>query len=183
MISAVLDTNVILAMAAGHDRTGSVMAVLWNAWQGRHFHHVTSRFVLIETGRHLAEGYFADQVSDHIQQITMQRLRTDNVDVQFEVRIGVASHPEDDRVMAIALQEKVNFLVTGDKQLLLRDGFEGLRIITPRQFVDTLEAGLVESPAHAAQNPMHPGQCASSWTACHSPAETHALPIQTRSPS
>ena len=138
MISAVLDTNVILAMAAGHNRPGSVMSVLWNAWQARRFRHVTSRFILIETGRHLAEGYFAEQVPDHIRQITMQKLRADNVDLHESVRTGIASHIEDDRVVAIALQEKVNFLVTGDKQFLLRDGFEGLRIVTPRAFIDTI---------------------------------------------
>ena len=54
------------------------------------------------------------------------------------IRSGIASHPEDDFVLSIAFQVRVDAFVTGDKQLLLRDGAEGLRIVTPRTFLEIL---------------------------------------------
>ena len=49
---------------------------------------------------------------------------------------GVASHPEDDLVLATAISGAAEYLVTGDRQLLALGTFRDIRIVTARQFLD-----------------------------------------------
>jgi predicted nucleic acid-binding protein len=53
---------------------------------------------------------------------------------------GVATHPEDDLVLAAAVSAGADYLVTGDRKLQALDTFEGVRILSPRQFLDMIEA-------------------------------------------
>jgi uncharacterized protein len=57
-----------------------------------------------------------------------------------EVRI-VARDPNDDMVVACALAAGADYVVTRDKDLLSLGAHEGIRIVTPRQFLDLLEGG------------------------------------------
>jgi predicted nucleic acid-binding protein len=51
---------------------------------------------------------------------------------------GVATHPEDDRILETALTGRCGYLVTGDKQLQGLKDFAGVTIVSPRQFGDLL---------------------------------------------
>ena len=57
----------------------------------------------------------------------------------MEVR-GVATHPEDDLVLATAVSGQVDYLVTGDRQILRLGMYEGVTIISPAAFLDILHA-------------------------------------------
>ena len=47
---------------------------------------------------------------------------------------GVCRDKDDDIVLACALEAAVDYLVTGDKDLLILKKFRGIRIVTPRDF-------------------------------------------------
>lgn len=52
---------------------------------------------------------------------------------------GVVAHDEDHRILECALAARAEFLVTGDKKHLLPLGtYEGVRIVSPRQFLEML---------------------------------------------
>jgi predicted nucleic acid-binding protein len=53
---------------------------------------------------------------------------------------GVAPHPEDDLVLAAAVTAEADFLVTGDKRFLAVGSYAGVTILSPRAFLDVLEA-------------------------------------------
>ena len=53
---------------------------------------------------------------------------------------GVATHPEDDAILATALSVQVPYLVTGDRPLLTRGAYGGTRLLSPRQFLAVLES-------------------------------------------
>ena len=57
-----------------------------------------------------------------------------------EVVQGVATHPEDDLVLATALSAQADYLVTGDRQLLKLEIYRGVRIVSPRAFREILES-------------------------------------------
>jgi putative PIN family toxin of toxin-antitoxin system len=57
---------------------------------------------------------------------------------------GVASHPEDDLILATAVSAQADYLVTGDRQLLALGESQGAQIVTPRHFATIL--GLPVSP-------------------------------------
>jgi predicted nucleic acid-binding protein len=52
---------------------------------------------------------------------------------------GVATHPEDDLIVATAISAGTDYLVTGDKNLQELGIYEGVRIISPRAFLDLLQ--------------------------------------------
>ena len=52
---------------------------------------------------------------------------------------GIATHPEDDFIIATALSGNADFLVTGDRQLRQLDNVNGVGIVTPREFVTILD--------------------------------------------
>jgi len=60
---------------------------------------------------------------------------------------GVATHPEDDLVLATAASAHADYLVTGDGKLQSLVSHEGTKIVSPREFLGILEA-----------NPSRPSQ-------------------------
>ena len=50
----------------------------------------------------------------------------------------VCRDPDDDRVLAAALAGEAEAIVTGDRDLLVLDVFEGVRIVTPRGFLELI---------------------------------------------
>jgi predicted nucleic acid-binding protein len=58
---------------------------------------------------------------------------------------GVATHPEDDVVLATGVSAGADFLVTGDRKLLQLGTYRGVRITTCTSFLEAL--------ADAAQAP------------------------------
>ncbi len=50
----------------------------------------------------------------------------------------VATHKEDDLVLAAAVSAQADYLVTGDSQLQKLENFGGVAIVSPRRFLDIL---------------------------------------------
>ena len=52
--------------------------------------------------------------------------------------------PEDDYVLATGRLARADYLVTGDRGLLDLVAYAGMRIVTPRAFVELLEGSTAE---------------------------------------
>ena len=52
----------------------------------------------------------------------------------------VCRDPDDDLVLATALVGQADVIITGDKDLLILKKYQGLRILSPRQFMELLAA-------------------------------------------
>jgi predicted nucleic acid-binding protein len=69
----------------------------------------------------------------------MELLRTETDVTPITVQVtGVASHPEDDLVLAAAVSAGADYLVTGDKQLLSLGRYQELGICSPPTFLELL---------------------------------------------
>lgn len=55
-----------------------------------------------------------------------------------ELTGAVPLDPKDDVIVATAVAAKADYLVTGDRHLLDLGSYEGIRIVTPRAFLDLL---------------------------------------------
>ncbi len=55
--------------------------------------------------------------------------------------VAVTNDPEDESVLATARLGRVKYLVTGDHGWLRRDSYQGVRIISPRDFLALLRSG------------------------------------------
>jgi len=57
-----------------------------------------------------------------------------------ERRIDVCRDPKDNMVLEAAVAGKAQYIVTGDKDLLVLNPFEGIQIVGPAEFLRALEA-------------------------------------------
>lgn len=56
--------------------------------------------------------------------------------VEITAHISVCRDPDDDKFLSLALLGAADAIVTGDKDLLDLSPFEGVAIITPREYLD-----------------------------------------------
>ena len=56
--------------------------------------------------------------------------------VDISETIIACRDPKDDKLLELAVSGNADFLVTGDKDLLVLNPFRGVEIITPREFLD-----------------------------------------------
>ena len=113
MIRAVPDTNVLVSgFVQRHPASPSVQ--LLDAWRAGVFELLLSQEILIEVSRTLRKPYFRARLSeDKIDRAMVLLLRRAQiVHISSEVE-GVATHPEDDAILATALSASADFLVTG----------------------------------------------------------------------
>lgn len=55
--------------------------------------------------------------------------------IETDETIAVCRDPKDDKLLELAVGGNADFLVTGDKDLLILNPFRGVEIITPRVFL------------------------------------------------
>ncbi|MGB3306662.1 MAG: putative toxin-antitoxin system toxin component, PIN family [Thermomicrobiales bacterium] len=140
MMRVVLDTNVIVSGVVGIRRRESVPGQILRLFHAKRIEVITSDVLLAEVERTLSLDYFAQRTERWDRAKTLDTFREEGIKTTVTVNVeGVASHPEDDLILATALSAHVDYLVTGDKQLLARDGYEGLRIVSPRDFLGLFE--------------------------------------------
>jgi putative PIN family toxin of toxin-antitoxin system len=140
MIRAVLDTNVLASGSLG--LTGGVTppALLLHQWRVGRFRLIISAYIEEELRRTLAQPYFTQRIRSEDGELFLILLAkvAEHVAIRRHVT-GVATHPEDDPILATALSAGADYLVTGD--LRLRDrvpSFHGIPLVPPAEFLDIL---------------------------------------------
>jgi predicted nucleic acid-binding protein len=98
---------------------------------------VSSEQVLGETERALSKPFFAKRVAAADRSAFLDLVRREAITVapRTEVR-GIAADPDDDAVLAAALDGGARYLVTGDGALRDLGSFRGLEIVTAREMVE-----------------------------------------------
>jgi putative PIN family toxin of toxin-antitoxin system len=132
---AVLDTNILIS-AMGWN--GPSHRCLEMAEQGR-FTVVTCEQILEEFASNLQRRLKfseAEILSCCRWLISFAHVVSINGTLQ-----GACSDPKDDKILECAIAAKATHIVSGDQKHLLSMGqYEGIPIITPRQFVELLES-------------------------------------------
>ena len=138
MIRATLDTNVL---ASGVSHAASVPGLLLDWWQLNKFDLVLSEAILQELRRTLIRPYFTAGTSPAKRDAVLTSLTAQATLITLRpFPAGVATHPEDDLILATAVQGHAHYLVTGDRQLQLLDAHASVAIVSPRAFLDLLDA-------------------------------------------
>lgn len=140
MIRAVLDTNVLASAIVALRRPESILSALIQAWLARRFTLVISNHILLrELPRTLNKPYFRRYLTtrDIVEALLDIAAGAEGAPITADVR-GVATHPEDDLVLATAVSARADYLVTGDLQLQRLGSYEGVTLVSPRAFLDLL---------------------------------------------
>lgn len=142
MLRAVLDINVLLSALIAFRGPSRHILVAWRA--GR-FVHCTSDHII----NGLVRRAFAPDVLRRFPDLpaptreleTILRTTAVLIPVVPEAILRVTGDAEDDTVLATARLAHADYLVTGDKGLQALGQYEGVRIITPRDFLARIEPG------------------------------------------
>ena len=140
MITACLDTNVLVSGFAGSASLSSVPGEVIRRWEAGQYQLITSEPILEEVARTLQKPYFlAVLTTAEIDQAT-EALRRRSLVTPITAQVsGVATHPEDDLILATAVSAPADYLVTGDGQLQRLERYQQVTILTPRAFLNLLD--------------------------------------------
>jgi uncharacterized protein len=142
---AVLDTN---TLASGFLTAAGVGDRLLQHWLLGHSEFVISEEIIDELIYVFGKPYFRAHMSDQqaAENIALLRQRATVVAITVQLS-GVATHPEDDVVISLAVSAQVNYLVTGDRRFRNKVGtYERVTLISPRDFLTMLDAEADEQP-------------------------------------
>ncbi len=138
MHRAVLDANVIIS-AFIHPE-GVPGRLLVRLIRDNAFELVLSREILEETRRALGYEQVRKRISlsDHELDIRLTMLEVLSDPVEVAEVAKVSRDPGDDIYIATAKEGRAGFIVTGDDDLLSLKDYEGIRLVTPRTFLELL---------------------------------------------
>ena len=138
MIKSVFDANVV---AVGIPAETGTLAVLFDRWFAGDFELVVSEFILGEVRITWAKPYWRARMTAQRVEASLNLLRRRSEITPITVTIeGVASHPEDDMVLATALSAEAEYLVSGDRELRDLRSYGQVKIVSPATFLAILDA-------------------------------------------
>jgi hypothetical protein len=126
---AVLDTNVLIAAFV----TEGICANLLLRAKKRQFDLITRLFILQEFELTLSKKFSPIKQEGENVLVIIAEAAQYNVQPS-KTEPGVCRDKDDDIVPAYALEAAVDYLATGDKDLLILKMFRAIRIVTPRDF-------------------------------------------------
>ncbi len=140
MIRAVLDANVLVSAAINPRGTPARLVALWRAAR---FAVVVSDALLRELYEVLhypkilvRHGWSEAQMRSFVGELAYYAIRTPGA-LTLTV---IEDDPADNRYLECAVEGGADFLVTGDQLLLNLGAYQGITMLTPRAFLDTLPA-------------------------------------------
>lgn len=138
MVRAVLDANVYISAAVR--AAGPPGQIIERFLRDSAFEIVMSQAIVDEVLRALAYP----KVRKHIRRDLDAELWFEDIVVlarlvagEYELR-GVSKDPDDNKYIAAAVEGRAAFVVAGDRDLLGVKEHEGIRIVSPRTFLDLL---------------------------------------------
>jgi putative PIN family toxin of toxin-antitoxin system len=131
-VKVVVDTNVVLSGMFFGGLPGRVL----DAWRDGHFTLVLSAPILAEYREAGAE--FESQYGGSAFEAFAALLvvNSEIVDAPAHLPEQVCTDQDDDKFLACALAAGISVIVSGDKRLRAVSGWNGIGILTPRQFLD-----------------------------------------------
>lgn len=140
MIRATLDANVIVSGTRGLPRDDSVPGAILRRLRSGDFELVTSEHITTEALNAMKKPYFRQRLTHAEIEVFRLFLANEDSHVFLSTIVhGIATHPEDDLVLATALSGNADYLVTGDKGLLGVGRYQGVTIVSPRDFLNILD--------------------------------------------
>ncbi len=141
MIRVLLDANIIVSGLLRFRSGSTPPARILRAWFAENYQLLTSEHILDEVTRTISKPWFQERMDPEIQSTLLHGLRHEAEIVTLIAQVeNIASHPEDDLVLAAAVSGEAAYLVTGDNQLLKLQFFVSTRIVDARSFLELIEA-------------------------------------------
>lgn len=139
MIHVVIDTNVLLQIAAAYKRSP-----LFLAWRNKQIQVFTSLETIAELEEVLARPKTQRFVPESVGERFLLFVQKQTVSVLPAEKFPRCRDPKDDMVVATAVAAQAHYLITTDKDLLedpelaILLAQSGIQVVTPAQFLANL---------------------------------------------
>ena len=130
-LKIVMDTNVFVS---GVFFSGPPYQIL-KAWQSGEFELVVSQEILDEY-RRVGDVLGEDHPNVDLKPILNFVFEHAKVYKSTVLKGAICEDPDDDKFFACALASGSKVIISGDKHLLNASGYQGIRVLKPREFVD-----------------------------------------------
>ena len=127
----VIDTNVLMSAIFFGGTPGRILKV----WRAGQMDLVMSPEIVdeyVRVSERLTQRYPGADIQPLIELI----IQNAEIVPSGPLPDSICEDPEDDKFLACALEAKVRVVISGDKQLLAVSVYQGIAVVTPRQFVD-----------------------------------------------
>ena len=141
MIRAVLDTNILVSALI--TKKSSAPLQLYKAFTIKQFLLITSPSILAEVEdvinrkkvikyhrRNLEQRKEIMKQLVKLSYVTLESVTTEDVIIERD--------PDDDKFLDAAIEGNADFIVSGDRHLLDLKAYEGIKILTPKEFLQLL---------------------------------------------
>jgi uncharacterized protein len=129
-VKIILDTNVLVS---GIFFKGVPNEILLE-WKKGTFKLVVSHSVLNEYSavvEELSKKYTSIEADQILEKISL------NAKIYFEIALHeqICDDPDDDKFFALAIASKTKIIISGDKHLLQKSGYSGIKVLKPSEFL------------------------------------------------
>lgn len=132
-LKAVIDTNVLVSILKGSRGLSSI----YTAFKTGQFKLIINDQLLRELAAVLYRPHLRINPADIRELFRLIKLKAIRVK-SGPLSVTACRDPKDNFILQLAAEAEADFIVTGDKDLLVLKSFTGISIITPRQFVNLL---------------------------------------------
>ncbi len=130
-MKVVLDTNVLIAGLFSHGPPAAIS----KAWRDGVIQFVLSSEIIdeyIKVSRILADGFPVVEIRPILTMIVTRSEIIQATPFPYQV----CEDPDDDKFLACAISSESRIIISGDKHLLKLSGYRGIKILTPRAFIE-----------------------------------------------
>ena len=139
MTRAVLDANVVVSAILNAQGTPGRV---FDAWRKERFQLLISPAIIEEIERvlHYPKILKRHQWSKEQVQLFLALLADIAIRTPGELELSIiADDPADNRYLECAVEGNAGYIVSGDQDLLQLGSYQGIQIVTPRQFLNVLD--------------------------------------------
>ena len=140
MIRAVMDTNTLISAII--NTKGSVSEEIYQNFMAQQFSLIISYGILeeVEDVSNRERVIKRHKLSTKEREVIISELTALSYIVPGTTRVEVVRDPDDNKVVSAALEGKADYIVSRDKDLLDLKEYEGIKIISPEEFMGILRA-------------------------------------------
>jgi uncharacterized protein len=134
-LKVILDANIWVSMAMGKRISKSLEQSLIS----KKIQIISCHELLEEVLDVASRPSLADRINKERQKETEDFIRLETMMIPIGNKIKICRDPDDDYLINLAVASQADFIVTGDKDLLVLDPYEKTRIILNAEFKKVLD--------------------------------------------
>lgn len=132
-IKAVIDSNILVSILKG----SPALSPIYFAFKEKRFKLIVSADIMRELAAVLYRPHLRINSNDIKELFKIIRIKAIRVEPKIRFT-NVCRDPKDSIILEVADEANADFIVTGDKDLLVLSVFRGISIIAPKEFISHL---------------------------------------------